>query len=266
MNLVPNQWYAVLDPDEVPAGKPVARRRMGRDLVFWRDDGACVAVPAHPDLAISPKLRLDTVPVREAHELLWAWSGPDAPDDGPIPFFDDLGGYVWRGSQLVVPWEVHYTRAVENQLDYAHLAFVHRTTIGRFASVEVDLEVTVNGRHLSFRNRPDRGAGIEFIGPNVWRLILQPTVFNFLAFVPVDEEHMVYYLRTYQRRVTVPGLGWLMCKAMSLANPLILEQDHRVVRTQQPKVSSLHNGEVYVKSDRPVIEYLKWREAQGAVG
>jgi phenylpropionate dioxygenase-like ring-hydroxylating dioxygenase large terminal subunit len=299
MNIVPDQWYAVLDPAEVPVGSPVGRRRMGMDLVFWRDgqgrlhaardrcphraaalsigsvedgcltcpfhgfrfdsSGACVKIPAHPDLAISPAMRLEVLPVREAHDLVWAWSGPGDPDDGPIPFFDDAEQFDWRGSQFIVPWEVHYTRSVENQLDYAHLAFVHHNTIGRMAKVEVDVTVEVDGRTIR-THVEDGQAGIEFIGPNVWRLNLQPNLFNFLAFAPVDDDHMIYYLRTYQRLVRIPGLSWLACRASSLFNPVILRQDHRVVRTQTPRISSLDNGELYVKSDRALIAYLRWRE------
>jgi len=304
LNLVPNQWYAVLDPDQVPSDRPVGFRRLGEDLVFWRDregavrvavdrcphraaalsigsveggelvcpfhgfryavDGPCVHVPAHPDRAISPKLRLDTRAVREAHDLVWLWSGPDAPDEGPIPFLDRMEGFVWRGSQHVVAWPVHYTRAVENQLDYAHLPFVHATTIGRFTTPDVAMEVTVEGRRISYKSDKNPVDGIQFVGPNVWRLWLSDTLFNFLAFAPVDDEQMVYYLRTYQRRVTAPGLSWLACKLASALNPTILAQDERVVSTQRPKRSSLDNGEVYVKSDRPLIEYLMWRERSGA--
>jgi len=300
VNLVPNQWYAILDPGEVPAGRPVGWRRMGRDLVFWRsedgqlraaedrcphraaalsigtvedgcltcpfhgfrfaDDGSCVKVPAHPDLAISPKMRLAMVAVREAYELVWMWSGPDAPDEGPVPFFDGFEGTSWRGSQHIVAWPVHYSRAVENQLDYAHLSFVHRTTIGRFTTPDTEMDVTTEGRRIGFRNDKSPGDGIQFIGPNVWRLWLAPTLFNFLAFAPVDDEHMVYYLRTYQSRVLVPGLDWMVNKLSSMFNPRILAQDQRVVSTQRPKMASLSNGDVYVKSDRPLIEYLKWRE------
>ena len=229
MDLVPNQWYAALDPREVPAGRPVGFRRLGHDLVLWRDrsgrvraahdrcphraaalsigavqdgcvacpfhgfrfdaDGACVAVPAHPDRGITPKLALTMVPAREAHDLVWLWSGPDAPPDGPIPFFD-TAGTTWAGSQVTKQWPVHYTRAVENQLDWAHLAFVHATTIGRFAPVNVDdLVTTVDGARIH-STLPDQGSGLTFIGPNVWQLVLSPKLFNFLAFVPIDDGHV----------------------------------------------------------------------------
>ncbi|NJL56574.1 Rieske (2Fe-2S) protein, partial [bacterium] len=35
--MIPNMWYAVVDSAEVKMGKPYGLRRMGEDLVFWRD-------------------------------------------------------------------------------------------------------------------------------------------------------------------------------------------------------------------------------------
>ena len=35
--MIPNQWYAILESNEVKPGRPVAVKRMGERLVFWRD-------------------------------------------------------------------------------------------------------------------------------------------------------------------------------------------------------------------------------------
>jgi phenylpropionate dioxygenase-like ring-hydroxylating dioxygenase large terminal subunit len=43
-NLIPNMWYAILDSSEVPMGKPVGFKRLGVELVFWRDSAGKVAV------------------------------------------------------------------------------------------------------------------------------------------------------------------------------------------------------------------------------
>ncbi|MCX6072528.1 MAG: aromatic ring-hydroxylating dioxygenase subunit alpha, partial [Chloroflexi bacterium] len=34
--MIPNQWYAVLESNEVPRGRPVGVTRLGERLVFWR--------------------------------------------------------------------------------------------------------------------------------------------------------------------------------------------------------------------------------------
>ena len=299
MNLVPNRWYAILDSREVPSGSPSAFRRMGRDLVFWRnaagevraaddrcphrgaamsigtvsegcltcpfhgfrfdDDGACTHIPAHPDRSISPKMRLATMPVREAHGLVWAWSGPEAPDAGPIPFFD-FEGYTWTGSQFTAQWPVHYSRAIENQLDWAHLGFVHHNTIGRLAPVEVDVGTEVDGDRIRSWLRNGNDGQIDFIGPNIWNLDISQRNRGFLAFAPIDDETMIYYSRLYQNLVTAPILDGLFGRVNRWVNQAVLAQDERIVSTQLPRISSLSNGEIYVRSDQPIIAYLRWRE------
>ncbi len=60
------------------------------------------------------------------------------------------------------------------------------------------------------------------------------------AFVPVDGEHTLLYLRFYQRFLRLPLLGGL-----------VAHQDRRVVRTQRPKPSALRGDEQLVQGDRP---------------
>ena len=42
--MIPNQWYAILESNEVPRGKPVGVTRMGEKLVAWRDSQGQVTV------------------------------------------------------------------------------------------------------------------------------------------------------------------------------------------------------------------------------
>jgi phenylpropionate dioxygenase-like ring-hydroxylating dioxygenase large terminal subunit len=55
--MIPNQWYAILESNEIPKGKPVAVKRLGEMLVFWRThDGqsACARdLCAHRGAALS---------------------------------------------------------------------------------------------------------------------------------------------------------------------------------------------------------------------
>ncbi|NMC53234.1 MAG: aromatic ring-hydroxylating dioxygenase subunit alpha [Chloroflexi bacterium] len=50
--MIRNQWYVVLESDEVKAGKPVGVTRLGEKMVFWRDDQgkACCMVDVCPHL------------------------------------------------------------------------------------------------------------------------------------------------------------------------------------------------------------------------
>ena len=299
MQLVADRWYAVLGADEVPRGKTLGARRLGLDLVFWRDaagrvagaldrcphrgaalspgrvldgcvecpfhgfrfdgNGACTAIPAHPDRKIPKAMHLDALALREEQGLIWVWTGPSAAPSDPVPFFD-FQGWSWRGSQSAVDVKVHYTRAVENQLDFIHLPFVHRTTIGRGLSPSQPFENSVDGDRI----RLGFGDGfLELLGPNIWRLKTGP-VFQFLVFAPVDEDNMRYYLRSYQRMVKVPGLDWVVGKVSALSSGFIMDQDTRVVETQPRGETRLRMGEVLIPGDAPIIAYRRWREERRA--
>jgi phenylpropionate dioxygenase-like ring-hydroxylating dioxygenase large terminal subunit len=298
MHVAQNRWYVVLSSAEL-GSRPVGARRLGQDLVFWRDGagtvqaaldvcphrgaalspgrvvdgciqcpfhgfrfdgrGACTEIPAHPGRPIPATMRLAALPVREAHELVWLWTGPDTAPEAEPPFFD-LRGFTWTGSAFAEDVATHYTRAIENQLDFAHLPFVHARTIGRLVrSREVELVTEVDGDRIA-AHHPGEGEQIELIAPNLWRN-KTGAVYQFLAFVPVDERHMRYYVRTYQPFVRWSPLAWVVGRVSRFFNGFVFREDTPVVETQPAVETRLRMGEVLLPSDRPIIEYRRWREA-----
>ncbi len=302
MHLIANRWYAVLSSREL-GQRPVARRRFGLDLVFWRHgeggvaaavdrcphrraklsggsvksgqiqcpfhgftfdgDGECTSIPAHPGRKIPRAMSLDAIPATEAHGFVWLFTGPDSPRREPPPFFD-FDGYVYDGSEFTEEVAVHYTVAIENQLDFAHLPFVHRRTIGRFVEKsEVDVSVTMQGDHLR-ATASGYDTSLELLGPNLWRLDLGRQ-WQMAAFVPIDEDRMLYYIRNYQRIVTIPGVAWLFGFLQRGSSRYILREDSRVVETLDIGETRLSGkGEVLVPSDAAIIAYRRWREAHRA--
>jgi phenylpropionate dioxygenase-like ring-hydroxylating dioxygenase large terminal subunit len=77
----------------------------------------------------------------------------------------------------------------------------------------------------------------------------------------VDNDNTRLYLRFYQSFVTLPLLGTGICWLSNLLNRYILDQDKRIVLTQEPRSTQLRMNEVLIPSDRPIIEYRKWRHA-----
>lgn len=301
MQLIANRWYVVLSSEEVPRARAVGHRRLGQDLVSWRDArgqvqvaldrcphrgarlslgrvvdgclecpfhgfrfdsrGACVAIPAHPDRPISDAMSLIPLPSREAHGFVWVWTGPEPPDEAPIPFFD-FSGHTWAGSGFVEPVATSYTRAIENQLDFPHLPFVHRSSIGRLVDASMEIHTEAGGDRIRFGLDGEQ-PNIEFLGPCIWRNRTGP-LWQFLAFVPVDEDQMLYYVRTYQRLITLPGLRWLLGRLNATLNRIVLRQDSAVVESQPTAETRLRMGEVLVRSDGPIIAYRRWRESHRA--
>lgn len=323
--MIRNQWYCVLDSKQVGT-KPVGVRRLEENLVFWRDGGGqvhcavdrcphrgvalstgsvveghlqcpfhgfefdesgmCVHIPANGrGGAISPAMRVDTYPTHEAHGFIWVFWGMEVPDGLPV-FFDNIDDSFFYGT-AIDPWDAHYSRVIENQLDVVHLPFVHRNSIGRGNRTLVDGPVVEwRGKNMLYTyvfNRVDDGTPprkpselsakqassvhLEFIMPNLWQNFISEQVRIVAAFVPVDSEHTLLYLRFYQKFLPLPILGKLIAKLAMPTNVKIAHEDRRVVITQQPKASGLKIGEVLIQGDLPIIEYRRKRaELQAAVG
>ncbi len=316
--MIPNQWYAILESKEVPLTKPVGVTRMGEKLVFWRDTqgqvvcqrdkcahrgaalskgkvvndciecpfhglqydstGRCLVIPANGmDTPVPQRFRIHTHLTREAHGFVWLWWGEDSGDLPSIPFFKDLEeGFTY--ATFRDHWPVHYSRAIENQLDVMHLPFVHHNTIGRGERTLVDGPLTkleANKLRLWVYNRVDDGtpprkprdipepsfpAFVNFNFPNIWQLRIQHNMRVFVAFAPIDESNTMLYVRSYQRFVRVPILRRLVSWLGAQANRVIVRQDKRVVITQQPKKTALKMGENLVQADRPIVAYRRRRE------
>ncbi len=244
--------------------------------------GKCVLIPAMGrNGAITNAMRVNTYPTYEAHGFIWLWWGQNAPADlQPPQFFDNLDDTFVHGSSRD-PWNAHYSRVIENQLDVVHLPFVHGRTIGRGNRTVVDGPVvewqgdkmlyTFVYNRLDDGNPPKRSSQmqpkpktsqhLEFIFPNVWQNYINDRIRVVAAFVPVDEEHTLLYLRFYQKFMTVPLLGKLIAQLAMPMNVFIAHEDRRVVVTQQPKASGLKIGEVLIPCDLPIIEYRRKRTA-----
>jgi phenylpropionate dioxygenase-like ring-hydroxylating dioxygenase large terminal subunit len=243
--------------------------------------GRVCKIPANGQNAPVPeRFKVHGYPVYEAHGFVWIWWGEDPPEELGTPrFFDDLDPAFLYG-QVLDPWEAHYSRVIENQLDVMHLPFVHHNTIGRGCRTLVDGPGVQWLDEDRFRvyvyNRVDDGSKprtpqevpvphptsdfwLEFIFPNLWQNHLGEKARIVIAFVPVGEEHTVLYLRFYQKLVTVPLLGKLFTQAATPSNLRIAHQDRRVVVTQQPKASGLAIGEKLAQGDRPIVEYRRRR-------
>jgi len=243
--------------------------------------GKCVHVPANGrGGAIPATLRLNVYPTYEAHGYIWVWWGQNPPADLEPPlFFEDIDDTFYHASAHD-PWDAHYSRVIENQLDVVHLPFVHRKTIGRGGRTLVDGPlVEWRGDKMLYTyvfNRHDDGTPprkpselspksatsvhLEFIMPNLWQNYISPDVRIVAAFVPVDETHTLLYLRFYQRFLRLPGLGNLVAKLAMPFNLRVAHEDRRVVVTHQPQISGLKIGEALIQGDLPIIEYRRKRE------
>jgi phenylpropionate dioxygenase-like ring-hydroxylating dioxygenase large terminal subunit len=233
-------------------------------------------------------MRLHTYPTHEEHGFIWIWWGRQTPGQLTPPlFFENLDSNFSYGS-AIDPWKAHYSRVIENQLDVAHLPFVHHNTIGSGNRTVVDgpvIEWVDPEQRMMFTyvfNRLDDGTPprlaseleteraavhLEFIMPNLWQNFISDNVRVLAAFVPVDQENTLLYLRFYQNFLPIPIIGKWIAQLSMPANLYIAHQDRVVVITQEPKASSLRDGdEKPIKADSPIIAYRRRRsELKAAV-
>lgn len=242
--------------------------------------GKVAVIPANGRATPVPdRFRAHAYPTHEAHGFIWIWWGDDPPADlQPPRFFEDLGD-GFRYAQVIDPWNAHYSRVIENQLDPIHLPFVHHNTIGRGNRTVVDGPGFVWVDQDRFRiyalNRVDDGRPplrpdevdiskspvyLDFIFPNLWQNHISEDVRVVAAFVPVDEAHTLLYLRFYQRFLPMPVLGDLVARLAMPFNVVVAHQDRRVVETQRPRPSALRMEEQLIQGDRPIVEYRRRRQ------
>ena len=233
------------------------------------------------DAPVPERFKVHSYPTHEAHGFIWIWWGENPPADLPAPrFFDDLDSTFSYG-QVRDPWDAHYSRVIENQLDVVHLPFVHYNSIGRGNRALVDGPVVKwadDDRFCHFvYNRmddgtpprrsnempepdPERDYHLCFIYPNIWQNYISDDVRVMAAFVPVDDEHTLLYLRFYKRFMRVQVLRGLINWLAGYFNLYVAHQDQRVVVTQEPKPSALKMDEKLIQGDRPIIEYRRRRQ------
>jgi phenylpropionate dioxygenase-like ring-hydroxylating dioxygenase large terminal subunit len=315
-----NQWYAVLSSKEVKKNKLIGVTRCGEKLVFWRrkdgsigciadkcchrgaslslgkvvnehvqcpfhgfeydDSGKVTFIPANGRVTPVPdNFKVNSYGVKERGGLVFIWYGDKEKMPEEVPFFEELEKFYSYGEMKEV-WGVHYTRAIENQLDVVHLPFVHKTTIGR------GNKAVVNGPLVTWdkQNRMtyyvddvyDEGQrplkaeevkdftkkfSLQLQMPNIWQNRIAPKIRVMAAFAPIDDEHTMIYIRFYQKIMVTPLLKWLMNHLGNFADRIILHQDRRVVLTQLPKKSEVRMGENLVQGDAPIIAFRVRREA-----
>ena len=316
--MIYNQWYIILESKELKKHKPLRIKRFNENLALWRDEnnlvcciddrcchrgvslscgkiingrlecpfhgfiydksGKVQVIPANgKNKQVPETMKVESYRTYEAYGFIWMFWG-DEERAGQVPFFfKELEKFSY--STFKDYWNVHYSRAIENQLDVVHLPFVHRTTIGRGNKTLVNGPVVIRENELItfyVYNIEDDGKTdplkpdaipdyeilfhLQFHYPNIWQNFISDKLRIFAAFVPLDDENTIIYVRYCQDIVKIPLLKELFNFVGKISNIVILRQDKRVVITQLPKKSLLKMSERLIMGDRPIIEYRKHRQ------
>lgn len=240
-------------------------------------DGACAHVPLG---GLSPEkkknLAATALPVCEDGGIIFVFTGSD-PKDRPT-----LGEQLRRTDVtrhvVDVVWNVHWTRAMENMLDWPHVPFVHTRTIGfglkkkiaRDTVLHVDVEDTDTGFHS--QTRVEHGpsalasgavAFLDWIRPNgmvlnipigskngIWR--------QHLWCIPVDDEHV------RMLNVTTRDFGRFnpVWRLIDKGSTKILNEDRAVVESSWPRAVPPAADEKSVPNDKATLAFRRWYRAR----
>lgn len=297
-----NVWTIVGSSRELVSGAPLAVQVAGERLVLFRDaegrgralvdrcphrgvklslgkvvdgcvecpfhgwkfagDGSNVHVPWNPD-AKRERLGATPVPVRELGGLLWLYTAPGA----AAPTEPDVPEVLLRDGLSVATctatWNVHWTRAMENMLDWPHLPFVHRRTIGHNMKFRPESRLDIHwedrpwGGHstITIDGAPQEGA-LDFRSPNAMHLHVPAgkRTFELMAVcLPVDD--------TTTRMIFITVRSFLRARLFDFmfhaANRRVGGEDRAIVESSQPNEVPPAGEERSVRTDEPTLKFRK---------
>ena len=307
------QWWWPLALDEDLGSQPLAVRLLDQRLVLWRDaqgqpvlmtdqcphrgarlslgtvrdnrlecvyhgwrfdpQGSCVGIPALPDFRPPASHKACRHPVMEQHGLLWGAVG-DAAYAPPA-----LHGLPER-RLIYGPFDVATSapRAVENFLDTAHFAYVHRDWLGEAGHPEVphyDVTHTADGRpvieaYKAWQPRATVSATeggwvtyrYEVLSPYSALLSKQPDgggpqdSYTIWA-CPVSDDSCRLWFAQYTSDTSSSD------EQLRDFQVAIFAQDQPVLESQFPRQLPINGGEQHCAADRLSVAYRRYLKQTG---
>lgn len=246
---------------------------------LFDSDGRLKRVPAMGREARLPgKLCLKMLHTREDRGWIFGWWGDRSDSLPELPSFPDID-HRFVLSDISVLSNVHVTRAIENQLDVAHLPFVHGRTIGSrrrprikgpFTEI-VGEEIRVWAEAVADNDTPleepgnpaeQKGKGsprLIYRFPCLWQLRIHERMKLMVGFVPVNENKTLFMIRACHT-VKMPFIGTIYGCFLSFMNRIILREDLRVIESIRPLSSMDAVTDQFMPADRAIIQFRKlWR-------
>lgn len=250
-------------------------------------DARVTHVPWNPEAKLET-LRGVALPVRELAGQLWVYTAPRAPETrtpsaqaperkaGRLELVERAGEPSTepevheallrpdvRVSGFAIDWETHWTRAMENMLDWPHLPFVHAGTIGRGmlrrreARMDVVWEERPWGAHTTIRiDGEDQPGALDFRWPNQMNLhipVRGKLLMMLVAAVPVAERKTRMLLTMARGFLRSPLFDWFFHRT----NLRIATEDQAIVESSHPAEVPPPGDERSVRTDGPTLAFRK---------
>ncbi|MBK8259354.1 MAG: aromatic ring-hydroxylating dioxygenase subunit alpha [Polyangiaceae bacterium] len=225
--------------------------------------GQVCHVPWNPDAKLST-LRGVTIPVRELGGQVWIYTAPNATPPTEPEVHEALLRPGVRISGSRIEWKSHWTRVMENMLDWPHLPFVHRGTIGKAmvarsagGRMDVAWEDRPWGAHTYIQIDGKREPGsLDFRWPNQMNLhipIPGKLMIMLVACVPIDNERTTMLLTMARDFMTSRMFDWFFNRS----NARIAAEDQAIVESSFPIEIPPPGEEKSVRTDGPTLMFRK---------
>jgi phenylpropionate dioxygenase-like ring-hydroxylating dioxygenase large terminal subunit len=255
----------------------------------WRygPDGACRLIPSvEPGTTIPKRARIDSYPTVERSGFVWAFLG-DLPENErpPIPTLPHMEDPRFRAVSGQTPlWNVNYERALENNVDFGHPAFVHVGTFGNpnqtvippFEVVErewsiattIQMAESSGGTWDRLSKRTPDGdvvegkapTQVELFMPNVIETIVDFGRGKYIlydSFIPVDEATTLIKWVVLRTAFKNP-VGDVFARRMQQK---VFEQDRVVLERVRPELLPFDlRAELHTKADALGLAYRRMRD------
>lgn len=233
-------------------------------------DGACAYIPFNPKG--EQRRGATALPVVEEKGYVWVFTGFDVGPDDPRPnAAETLAPTAGSGERVTrwdywEEWNCHWTRAMENMLDFPHLPFLHRTTIGRFVRAKMTRDSVLNMavektdygfESLTGVDEHPPAATLRWYSPNGMTLdaIPAPRQLTLHIFcVPIDDTHTRMILTTVRNFAHDPATSL----AFNAFNTKVLHQDRPVVESSDPVEVPERGVETSVPTDKATLTFRTW--------
>lgn len=237
-------------------------------------EGNVTSIPANgKNKRVGKNFKNSTYKTHETNGFIYLFNGPKENATTTPKYFEGLDEFTYKTSQTI--WKTHYTRCIENQLDVVHVPFVHKSTIGRGNKTLVNGPKIVWDEDLMtfyVFNEIDKGQtplkssemvsvedyfSLAFKMPNIWMNNISDKLKVSAAFVPVDDETTIIYLRFMQKFMPYPIIRNVVNYIGSKFNLKILHEDHEIVKDQVPQMITETMHENLIAGDLPITEFRK---------
>ncbi|MCX7122542.1 MAG: aromatic ring-hydroxylating dioxygenase subunit alpha [Gammaproteobacteria bacterium] len=291
-------WYAIL-PSHILKNKPMPLKRFGIDLVLWRQNNHQLSIfldrcphrgaklslgKVHDDhiqcpfhgfrfdsqgqCAFAPEfnkpipgLQARCFEAKEAFDMIWIYWGEGAPQPFEYQALSDIHTQFKTYSTIQKIWHSHMTYCIENQLDYTHLRFVHKSTIGRGFKMPENPKVVTGDQKISIYFNNQDVPATTFLFTNAWILNISQKMKLVLYFCPIDATQTQLYLYSYRQFLSQPIIKKIVDPLINLSNRIILKQDQHVVASQGTLPSYLAEEDRLMRHDQAIRDFRQiWIE------